>query len=407
MSLREATRHRALDPGVTDASAPILVAGAGIGGLAVALEFARRGIPSTVAERRSVFEPEGAGIQIGPNGMRILDEIGVKDALEPLAGKPDAIAVRDATTGRLLTRLPLGAWIDQRHGAPYWVLHRADLHAALLGAVRKSPLVVLHTGFDIVSAATGEHGVALTEREGRTLSGRGLVVADGLRSRLRDEMFRAAPLRFAGRSAARAVITADEMPKALRGNVVGLWMHPRAHVVHYPVRGGREFALVFVRRDTQQSDDWSTAIPADWVTRTAEDFCSPLRDLLSAPAAWKKWALYELDPLPRWTAGPVALLGDAAHPTLPFLAQGAVLALEDAAVLARLVEQTPGDPAQAFAAYERERMKRATRVVEAARSNGRIYHAEGAVVMARNAALSLTPAALLMKRYDFVYGWRP
>ncbi len=407
MQPTSATRT-ALDLQPASADMPlVLVAGAGIGGLAAALALAKRGIETCVLERRSVFEPEGAGIQLGPNGTRILAELGITEQLAPLAGKPDCIHTRNAVSGASLTRLPLGGWIAARHGAPYWVLHRQDLHAALLAAAKASRHIAIEMDSSVAEAALADDSVTVATRTGHTFHADALICADGLRSHLRDEIFDAPPLRFAGRSAARAVIPANDIPPELRENATALWMSPRAHVVHYPVRNGRELAMIFVRKDTVPSDDWSKEIPYSWVLETAEDFCAPLRQLLESPTQWKKWALFELPPLPFWHAERLALLGDAAHPTLPFLAQGAVLALEDAAILARRISESPTNIPRALAAYAMARRHRATRVVSAARTNGRIYHLDGAIAAARDTILRHTPPRLLMARYDWVYGWRP
>ena len=409
MTTQSTTATRtALDVQPARGDAPlILIAGGGIGGLAAALALANRGIDTRVLERRANFPPEGAGIQLGPNGTRILAELGVTERLEQLAGKPDCIHARNAASGASLARLPLGDWIATRHGAPYWVLHRQDLHAALLAAAKASAHIAIEMDSGVAEAALTDDGISVTTRSGRTLHADALICADGLRSHLRDEIFDAPPLRFAERSAARAVIPAQDIPSELRENATALWMSPRAHVVHYPVRSGRELAMIFVRKDTVPSDDWSTEIPHSWVLDTARDFCAPLRQLLETPPQWKKWALFELPPLPFWHAERIALLGDAAHPTLPFLAQGAVLALEDAAILARRIAETPTNIPRALAAYAMARRHRATRVVSAARSNGRIYHLDGAMAAARDTTLRLTPPRLLMARYDWVYGWRP
>lgn len=399
--------RKALDASSAFENMPIVIAGGGIGGLAAALALAQRGIASHVLERRQVFEPEGAGIQLGPNGTRILNELGVADSLEPLAGKPDCIHVRRAASGESLARLPLGPWIHARHGAPYWVLHRQDLHAALLAAARANQQIAVTTNFNVTDVVLEDDGVVVRELDGRTIPGSALIIAEGLRSPLRDKLFECGPLRFAQRSAARAVVPAEAVPEQLRENATALWMSPRAHVVHYPVRSGREVALIFVRKDTIASDDWSTAIPRSWVNDIADGFAPPLRQLLQAPPQWKKWALYELPPLPFWHLERVALIGDAAHPTLPFLAQGAVLALEDAAVLARRIADHSGNMPRALSAYGSARRHRASRVVAAAKSNGRIYHLDGAMAAARDAALKMTPPKILMARYDWVYGWRP
>lgn len=397
-----------LDSQTTRADAPlILIAGAGIGGLAAALALAKRGIESHVLERRAAFETEGAGIQLGPNGTRILQELGIAERLEPLAGKPDFIHARNAKTGTSLAHLPLGDWIAARHGAPYWVLHRQDLHAALLDAARSMPQIRISMDFNVAGTASDDAGVTVKNRNGLTLHGDALIAADGLRSQVRDEIFEPQPLRFAQRSAARAVIPIEDVAPELSENATALWMSPLAHVVHYPVRAGRELAMIFVRKDTVPTDDWSTEIPRSWVLDLAQQFCTPLRRLLDTPPQWKKWALFELPPLSFWHSGRIALLGDAAHPTLPFLAQGAVLALEDAAILARRISEQPTNIPRAIAAYAMARRHRATRVVAAAKTNGRIYHLDGPMAAARDMVLRVTPPRTLMARYDWVYGWRP
>lgn len=413
MTARSSSLARtALDVEPAATAAPILILGGGIGGLAAALALARRGIPSQVLERRSLFEPEGAGIQIGPNGTRILQQLGIDGRLEPLAGKPDVIHARSAISGQTLSRLPLGDWIAARHGAPYWVLHRSDLHHALHEAAQAEPLIAITMGFAAqavsnASAKDSDDTLIVEAAAGNTFAGRALIVADGLRSSLRDQIFDVPPLKFARKSAARAVITADEMPPELRENATAIWMSPNSHTIHYPVRAGREVALIFVRADAIASDDWSTSVAAEWITDCAREFAPPLRQLLATPRDWKKWALYELPPLKHLNNANICLLGDAAHPTLPFLAQGGVLALEDAATLATCVAQSPEDITRAFAVYDRERLARTTSVVAQARRNGQIYHLDGIAARARDATLRLTPPEMLMARYDWVYGWKP
>lgn len=413
MTARSSSLARtALDAEPAAVVGPILILGGGIGGLATALALARHGIASTVLERRSVFEPEGAGIQIGPNGTRILQQLGIAGRLEPLAGKPDVIHARSASSGQTLARLPLGEWIATRHGAPYWVLHRSDLHHALHEAAKTEPLVSITMGFAAhavsnASVRDNDDTLIVEAAGGKTTSGRALIVADGLRSSLRDQIFEVPPLTFARKSAARAVIATEELPPQLRENATAIWMSPDAHTVHYPVRAGREVALIFVRADAIASDDWSTSVAADWITDCATDFAEPLRRLLATPRNWKKWALYELPPLKHLSNANICLLGDAAHPTLPFLAQGGVLALEDAATVATCLAEHPDDVARAFATYDRERLDRTTTVVAQARRNGQIYHLDGIAARARDATLRLTPAEMLMARYDWVYGWKP
>lgn len=384
----------------------MLIAGSGIGGMAAALALARHGIASHILERRDAFAEEGAGIQIGPNGSRILDELGVAPLLQRHVATPNGLRVMDATTGRELARLPLGTWLAERHGAPYWTLHRADLHAALLSSVRDNPLIRMTMGADAVAIDNGANGVTVMCANGTSISGASLIAADGLRSTIRAATFRTGPLTPAGKSAARTVIPASALPPDISATDVTIWMHPGAHTVHYPVRGGSEIAIVAIFDDNDGNESWSSPIPADWVTSRADAFPGPLKALLAAGTSWKKWALMLPPAIPEWTSGRVALLGDAAHPVMPFLAQGAVLALEDATTLGRVAAHYKENLPRALEIYQRKRRPRAARVAAASRANARPYHASGLTAWARNTVLSTIGAERLMRRYDWLYGWR-
>jgi salicylate hydroxylase len=386
----------------------ILIAGGGIGGLATALALAKRGRASHVLERRAAFDDDGAGIQIGPNGTRILADLGVASALGAIAAKPDGLRVMDGTDGRLLTRLPLGAWIEARHSAPYWSLHRADLHTALLGAVQRSPLVRLSMGTAIEDAVSGTNDVAIGTAGGSRLQGEALIVADGLWSTLRSKLFKAPPLTFAGKCALRAVIPADLRPTGIAANDIHIWLSPGAHVVHYPIRAGREIAIVVILQGQDAGQTWGTdVLPAAVTSRTA-DFPDDLRQLLAQPARWRRWSLFRAPRSGSWIDGRIALLGDAAHPILPFLAQGGVMALEDAVTLAGVLAPAAQDRSpQALMSYQSARRSRTVRVARASKRNGDIYHLSGLFAAARNAALTSGSPERMIARYDWLYGWKP
>ncbi len=388
------------------ASDPILIAGGGIGGLATALALARAGIAAHVLESREAFAAEGAGIQIGPNGTHILQSLGLADALAPLVGVPDAIVVRDGKDGAELARLPLGRWIAERHGAPYWVVHRGDLHESLLSAARDQPRIMLSTGATVAEVAARDDAVAVASPSGDTWTGRALVGADGLWSSVRTHIAPGCMPQSTGRSAARSVIPLSDAPTPLRTADVGIWLFPDAHVVHYPVSGGTALAMVVIVDDEQGGEDWSAAVPPRWVEQRLPPCPQLLAELVAAAPAWRRWALNTLPPLPTWSRGPVTLLGDAAHAIVPFLAQGGVLALEDAVMLADSLRQNTRDAAGAFGAYERRRGARALRVARASLQNGRIYHLSGALARARNLVLRHAAPERLMARYDWLYGWR-
>lgn len=382
----------------------VLIAGGGIGGLATALALAQRGIASHVFERRPAFSEDGAGIQIGPNGTKILAELGAADLLRSRVATPDAIRVLDATSGRELARLPLGRWIATRHGAPYWVAHRQDLHAALVARARAEPLVQISLAADISAGKTDDRAARATTPDGRGWSGDALIAADGLWSGLRTSLFGARDLRFTGKCAARAVVPIDAVPNGLHRTEVHLWLAPGAHIVHYPVRAGHEVAVVAIFDDPQAIQNWSTPADPSWVRSRATGFPAALRELLAQPEAWRKWSLYALPRRPPYARGRTALLGDAAHPVFPFLAQGGVLALEDAVVIADCLAQSNDIP-RALLEYQRRRRARVAHVTRASRLNGRVYHLSGLLATLRNRALGVLPGEQLMARYDWLYGW--
>ncbi|MDQ8698088.1 FAD-dependent monooxygenase [Hyphomicrobium sp. LHD-15] len=392
-------------PLVSVGSANVLIAGGGIGGLATALALAKRGFASEVLERRPAFGEDGAGIQIGPNGTRILEALGAAEFLRPHATTPDGLRIRDASSARVLATFPLGSWLAERHGAPYWAAHRRDLHSALLAAAEREPLIRIRTGVEVGAVhEQGRHVVAGTAT-GESLEGDALVAADGVWSRLRGRAFDGDTPDYTGKSAVRAVIAAYDVPPALQANKVQLWLGRKVHVVHYPVSAGREVALVAIFDDEHVTSDWSAPCDPAWVDARTAAFAPLLRELLAKPAQWRHWSLMGLKHAPRLAHGRIALLGDAAHPILPFLAQGGVMALEDAVVLARAFSNEPAHPERALQAYAEARAARVGRVGAASRKNGRIYHLAGPPAFARNLALRFVPAETFMRGYDWLYGW--
>lgn len=384
----------------------VAIAGGGIGGMATALALANHGIASDVYERREAFPEEGAGIQIGPNGTRILQRLGVAEFLQAHAATPDGLSVRDGKTGRELTRLPLGTWIAERHGAPYWTAHRRDLHVALRARAETNPLIHLRTGIEISSFVTEPDGITATSTRGETLKASALVCADGLWSNLRSKIAPGATPQPAGKVAYRCVIPAGDLAPEFTPNAVHIWLAPGAHVVQYPVNAGRDIALVVIASDTMRERGWDTSASAATVREKVRDYSPPLQALIATANDWRCWSLYRMPPLERWSNGRATLLGDAAHPILPFLAQGAVLALEDAATLAAALADRRSDVEAALRNYEQARRPRARRVVEASQRNGRIYHMAGAAALARNTTMRLAPPARVMAGFDWLYGWR-
>ena len=386
----------------------VLIAGGGIGGLATALALARRGIASSVLERKLIFGEDGAGIQIGPNGTRILESIGVTSFLKARITTPDALRILDAGTARPLASFPLGRWMAERHGAPYWVAHRRDLPNALLSTAEREPLIQIRMGFD-VTAVNDQPGSRVTATSANADEARGdaLIVADGAWSVLRGRAFSGAAPSYTGKCAVRAVLPIEDVPEELHRTEVHLWLGPDVHVVHYPVSAGHAVALVAIFDDRQIAADWGTSCDGAWVSGQTAEFAPLLRDLLARPENWRRWSLMKLRRAPRLAIGRTALLGDAAHPVLPFLAQGGVMALEDAVVAADALAADPTDPERALQSYASARSSRVRRVAKASWINGMIYHLSGSMASARNMALAKVPPDRFMRSYDWLYGWTP
>jgi salicylate hydroxylase len=387
----------------------ILIAGAGIGGLTAAVALARRGIAVTVAEKRTGFGETGAGLQISPNAGHVLEGLDLGLVLKRVSVTADRLVVRRWHDGAALAAMPMGL---HEGGTPFRVLKRADLHLVLLDAARALPNIRILVGRAIETVATTSDGISatLTGATGQTetVTALGLVGADGLHSRVRELTGDTAAPVFTGYEAWRTVAPA-EAPASGTGEVT-LHLGSGRHAVHYPVAGGRETNLVIVRAAAEAREGWSRAGDPRLLASEIAGAAPALRRLAASAGDWQVWSLFDRKPA-AMAKGPVALLGDAAHPVLPFMAQGAALAIEDAAVLARLVarhlerEGSVGISA-AFAAYSGARAERVARVQETSRSNGRAYHLGAPWSLARNLVMKSLGPDGMRHRYDWLYDWR-
>lgn len=394
----------------------IFIAGAGIGGLTAALCLSRRSRPVTLIEQASALRPVGSGLQLPPNTMQVMRALGLEDALLPHVVAPRAIQVMTVNSEDPVAEIPLGATAEDRYGAPYLVIHRADLQAVLLQAARASAGITLRLGTRLRDATQNADRIKLEfERAGDTAdpeapldhdTGAALIGADGVWSTVRRRVMGLRGAAFSGRTAYRAVIPASEIPQRWR-NVTGLWLGPRAHVVHYPLAGGEQFNLVALVEEDWQEEVWSAQADRDALLSRFRDWPRGCRELLSLPSSWLKWALCSMDPGTSWVDGRFALLGDAAHAMLPFAAQGAAMAIEDAEALARHLSEGMDDVPRALRAYEAERQDRAERVMRLSRANDRIYHMRRPLSLARDAVMRALPSERLLARLDWLYGWRP
>ena len=393
-------------------SRTILIAGAGIGGLTAALTLSRLGYRVVIAEQAEKLTDVGAGIQLSPNATRILQALGVAERLTRNAVVPEGLSVRSAGSGAEITWMPIGQAMEFRYGAPYWMLHRGDLQTALVEAVSEQPDVVLKLGTKVEDFAIHAKGVTAQLHDASGVSDErvpALIGADGLWSTIRAQLGDKSKPEFRNRTAWRALLPASAVVEEFRAPVTRLWLGRDAHLVHYPVRGGALINIVAIVADRWKSPGWTAPGARDQLLRhfTRERWAKPARDLVATPDAWVKWALFDRDE-PRFPDdGPVTLIGDAAHPMLPFLAQGAAMAIEDAEVLARCLASPAADPEPGLRRYQGIRRARVARVQQEARANSRTYHMSGPTALARNLAMGLMGGERLRARYDWLYDWRP
>lgn len=393
-------------------SRTILIAGAGIGGLTAALTLSRAGYRVVVAEQAPTLSDIGAGIQLSPNATRILQSLGVAERLAATAVVPAGLSIRDARSGAEIAFMPLGAAMEFRYGAPYWMVHRGDLQTALADAVAEQPDVVLKLGTRMDDFAIHANGVTAQLRDARGMTDERVPVvigADGLWSATREQLGDTSKPTFRNRTAWRALLPASAVADEVRQPVTKLWLGRDAHLVHYPVRGGALINVVAIVRDRWNAPGWSAPGARAELLRhfTRESWAKPARELLEKPDSWVKWALFDRDESGFGGHGPVTLIGDAAHPMLPFLAQGAAMAIEDAAILAQCLASPAPDPEPALRRFEAIRRARVRRVQQEARANSRTYHLSGPWALARNLAMRMMGGERLRARYDWIYDWRP
>ena len=383
----------------------MIVAGGGIGGLTVALALAKTGIRSLVLERSPTPQQAGAGIQITPNAGRILAELGLEGDIDRLCSKPEAMHVRSWRGKRIVT-LPFGPRFARRYGAPYRTIHRSDLLKVLLDATEASELSELSLGQTVVEFALHPRGLTVMAEQGGhhvEYSASGLIAADGVGSFVRSVMPGGRPRLPTRHTAWRTIVQATDAPQAVDADIIGLWLGPNGHIVHYPVRGGSEFNVVVVSPDTKSR---GTA-GFDEVRHRFRRWADPVLELLDTGHDWEPWPIATVHPSGPWASGPVALLGDAAHAMTPYLAQGGAMAIEDAAVLASALSAAPDDVETAFARYSLARKPRVRRVWRAARGTAELYHMGAVTGSIRNVAMRLLGGGGLGWRYRWIYRWRP
>ncbi|MFA7556653.1 MAG: 3-hydroxybenzoate 6-monooxygenase [Hydrogenophaga sp.] len=389
-----------------DRQQPVLVAGGGIGGLAAALALVRQGFQVQVFEQAPEIGEIGAGIQLGPNAFHAFDALGVGDKTRARAVYTDYLAMHDAIDEYQVAWIETGEAFRKRFGNPYAVIHRVDIHSALLEGAQETGRVEFFTGTRIEKIEQDAAGRTVTaiDQNGKRWTGQALIGADGGKSIVRQQCV-GDPPRVTGHVVYRAVVDKADFPEELRWNAASIWVGPNCHLVHYPLRGGEQYNVV-VTFHSRQPETWGvTEGSKAEVLSYFQEICPKARQLIELPKSWKRWATADRDPISQWTYGRVTLLGDAAHPTTQYMAQGACMAMEDAVTLGEALRVNGNDWDKALDLYQRSRIVRTGRIVLSGREMGRLFHASGVERQIRNALWNGRSQARFYDAMEWLYGW--
>ena len=383
----------------------IIVVGGGIGGMACALALNQAGFDVEVLEQAPEIGEIGAGIQLGPNAFAAMDALGCGPRARARAVYTDDLIMMDAVDESVVGLIPAREEFRQRFGNPYAVIHRADIHKSIYEEVQTKPNVRVHTSTRIVSMDVGDTGARVTDEKGRVFEGAALIGADGVHSVVRKQMLGDGGAHVPGHVVYRAVTPRDEFPEDLRWNAATIWVGPKCHIVHYPLRGGEQYNIV-VTFHSREKETWGVREGSkEEVESYFTHIADKPRQLIRKPTSWKRWTIADRDPVLKWGEGRYTLLGDAAHPMLQYMAQGACMAMEDAVTLREALKVTDRNVEQAFRLYETKRIPRTGRVVLSAREMGRIFHADGVERLIRNSWWKDRSPQHYYDAIEWLYGW--
>ena len=382
----------------------IIVVGGGIGGLAAALALVRQGFRVKVLEQAPEIGEIGAGIQLGPNAFHAFDALGVGEKARGRAVFTDCMIMHDAIDETLVGRIETGEAFRKRFGNPYAVIHRVDIHLSLLEGAQETGKVEFLTSTRIERVEQDANGVTAWDQNGKAHRGLALIAADGGKSVVRTQYVNDPP-RITGHVVYRAVIDKKDFPENLQWNAATIWVGPNCHLVHYPLRGGEQYNVV-VTFHSRQKEEWGvTDGSKEEVQSYFQEVCPKARQLIDLPKSWRRWATADKEPIDTWTFGRVTLLGDAAHPTTQYMAQGACMALEDAVTLGEALRVNQNDIPKALVQYQHCRTTRTARIVLSGREMGRIYHAKGVERKIRNSLWKGRSQDRFYDAMEWLYGW--
>jgi len=383
---------------------PVIIAGGGIGGIAAALALTRQGYAVQVLEQAPQLGEIGAGIQLGPNAFAAFDALGIGQIARSRAVYTDEMLMHDAIDEHCVGRIPTGEAFRRRFGNPYAVIHRADVHRSLLDGARASDRIHVVTGTTVERVEQCSDSVTVFDTTGGEHRGAFLIGADGVKSAVRQQ-YVGDDARVSGHVVYRAVVDKKDFPADLQWNAASIWVGPDCHLVHYPLRGGEQYNVV-VTFHSREHEEWSVREGSrEEVLSYFEGICPKARQLIELPKDWKRWATADREPIGQWVYGRVALLGDAAHPTLQYLAQGACMAMEDAVTLGEALRASGNDLGRAFDLYQRSRVARTARVLLSAREMGRIFHAKGVERLVRNDLWKGRSPERFYDALEWLYAW--
>jgi 2-polyprenyl-6-methoxyphenol hydroxylase-like FAD-dependent oxidoreductase len=382
----------------------VLVIGGGIGGMGCALALTQAGFDVELIEQAPEIGEIGAGIQLGPNAFAAMDALGCGPRLRARAVYTDDLIMMDAVDESVVGKISAGEAFRARFKNPYAVIHRADIHLSIFEEVQTKKNVHFHTNSHIVSIDIGDKDVRATDSNGKEYRGIAMIGCDGVKSVVREKLVGDGH-RVPGHVVYRAVTPRDEFPADLRWNAATIWVGPNCHLVHYPMRGGEQYNIV-VTFHSREKEEWGVREGSrEEVQSYFTHIADRPRQLIDKPTSWRRWSIADRDPVLKWGEGRATLLGDAAHPMLQYMAQGACMALEDAVTLREALRVNNNDLQKAFRLYEEKRIPRTARVVYSAREMGRLFHAGGAERLVRNQLWQGRTQERYYDALEWLYGW--